>query len=168
MNIFYLDADPAAAAAAHCDKHVVKMVVECSQLLGTAHRLLDGVDEPAPAPGEAGYPKIISRNHPCSVWTRAASDNYHYVWTLYVLLAQEYRKRYGREHASARHIPVLQLRPRNIPYGPVTERPQCFGPNGDRYKQPDTVAAYRAYYIGEKAGFARWQYTPAPAWWPAA
>lgn len=42
MNIFTLSINPFEAAAYHCDKHVVKMVVEYAQLLSTAHRLLDG------------------------------------------------------------------------------------------------------------------------------
>lgn len=40
MNIFYLDRDPALAARYHCDKHVVKMILELGQLLSTAHRIL--------------------------------------------------------------------------------------------------------------------------------
>lgn len=42
MNIFVLDRDPYIAASYHCDKHVVKMIVEYAQLLSTAHRQLDG------------------------------------------------------------------------------------------------------------------------------
>lgn len=42
MNIFALDRDPYTAASYHCDKHVVKMLVEYAQLLSTAHRQLDG------------------------------------------------------------------------------------------------------------------------------
>lgn len=42
MNIFALDRDPFIAASYHCDKHVVKMIVEYAQLLSTAHRQLDG------------------------------------------------------------------------------------------------------------------------------
>jgi len=42
MNVFYLDRNPITAAQMHCDKHVVKMILEYAQLLSTAHRLLDG------------------------------------------------------------------------------------------------------------------------------
>lgn len=45
MNIFVLDQDPAAAAGMHCDKHVVKMILEYAQLLSAAHRLHDGRKE---------------------------------------------------------------------------------------------------------------------------
>ena len=44
MNIFYLDPRPDTAAEMHCDKHVVKMIIEYGQLLSTAHRVLDGDD----------------------------------------------------------------------------------------------------------------------------
>jgi len=43
MNIFYLHNDPQVCAAYHCDKHVVKMILEYAQLLSTAHHELDGV-----------------------------------------------------------------------------------------------------------------------------
>ena len=42
MNIFALDTDPVIAAQSHCDKHVVKMIIEYAQLMSTAHRVLDG------------------------------------------------------------------------------------------------------------------------------
>jgi len=42
MNVFYLDRDPVTAAKMHCDKHVVKMIIEYAQLMSTAHRVLDG------------------------------------------------------------------------------------------------------------------------------
>ena len=42
MNIFYLNRDTKICAQEHCDKHVVKMIVEYAQLMSTAHRILDG------------------------------------------------------------------------------------------------------------------------------
>ena len=42
MNIFYLNEDPVVSSHLHCDKHVVKMVIEYAQMLSTAHRILDG------------------------------------------------------------------------------------------------------------------------------
>tara|TARA_R100000951_G_C2495688_1_gene135843 strand:- start:210 stop:344 length:135 start_codon:yes stop_codon:yes gene_type:complete len=36
----------------------------------------------------------------------------------------------------------------------------------DEYKREgDPVGAYRAYYKGEKAHFAKWNYTATPYWW---
>jgi hypothetical protein len=42
MNIFVLDQNPYRAAESHCDKHIVKMILEYGQMLSTAHRLCDG------------------------------------------------------------------------------------------------------------------------------
>lgn len=56
VNVFMLDHDPGAAARAHCDKHVVKMIVETAQLLSTAwHELANAqymplADDPADDP----------------------------------------------------------------------------------------------------------------------
>ena len=44
MNIFYLDSDPKLCAQWAVDRHCVKMILEYSQLLSTAHRVLDGVE----------------------------------------------------------------------------------------------------------------------------
>ena len=53
MNIFYLHEDPQVSAKMHCDKHVVKMILESAQMLSTAHRVLDGDD--------IGYAKTIKQ-----------------------------------------------------------------------------------------------------------
>ncbi len=163
MNIFYLDADPAAAAAAHCDKHVVKMVLETAQLLSTAHRVIDG-DTWADS---QGLYRATHAKHPSAVWARLTNANYQWLWRLLATLCQSYTKRYGRIHKVEMSglLRSLGHNPEHIRIDGFTKPPQCMP---DAYKQPDTVAAYRAYYIGEKAGFARWQYTPAPAWWPSA
>jgi len=49
VNVFFLDFDPVKAAQYHCDKHVVKMILETAQLLSTAwhvhHRILNEDDD---------------------------------------------------------------------------------------------------------------------------
>ena len=44
MNIFFLDRNPEICAQMHCNKHVVKMIIEYAQLMSTAHRVLDGIE----------------------------------------------------------------------------------------------------------------------------
>ena len=41
MNIFFLHRDPRIAARYHCDKHVIKMIIESAQMLYCAHRLAE-------------------------------------------------------------------------------------------------------------------------------
>ena len=45
MNIFFLSLKPRECAQFHCDKHVVKMIVEYCQLLSTAQRPDDTRDK---------------------------------------------------------------------------------------------------------------------------
>ena len=83
MNIFYLSDNPESAARQHCDKHIVKMVIEYAQLLSTAHRMLDGkeyIDVTANNRKikrwrmEDGREAILYKashiNHPSAVWVR--------------------------------------------------------------------------------------------------
>ena len=44
MNIFVLDDDPKVCAMSHCDKHVVKMILETAQMICTTHHMLPNKD----------------------------------------------------------------------------------------------------------------------------
>ena len=55
----------------------------------------------------------------------------------------------------------LERAPKNINRGGFTPPPQCMP---DEYKGDDTVVAYRKYYMGEKAGFAKWKARETPEW----
>ncbi len=57
MNIFVLDPFPDVAAQQHCDKHVVKMILEYGQMLSTAHRLWDATPCTAVDPANRKKPK---------------------------------------------------------------------------------------------------------------
>ena len=60
------------AAEMHCNKHVVKMILETAQMLSTAHRVIDG-DEYA---DRMGLYKMAHKNHPSTIWTRTSTENY--------------------------------------------------------------------------------------------
>ena len=64
MNIFYLDKDPVAAARAHADRHVLKMVIETAQLLSTAWLTLHSEDQ-LPEGDKRALPQVfVSRTRP--------------------------------------------------------------------------------------------------------
>ena len=161
MNIFYLHPSPYTSARMQCDKHVVKMILETAQLLSTAHREIDGDDYA----DSNGLYKRTHKNHPSAVWVR--QSHYHYLWTFehFRGLLDEYTKRYGKTHASARLLVALSRQPRNISVTPFVAPPQCMP---DAYKQSDTVRAYRAYYLADKAYMAKWAYSTTPAWFSSA
>ena len=79
MNIFYLTHNPMECAEQHCDKHVVKMILEYAQLLSTAHRLLDN--------NQKVY-KTAFKNHPSTIWTRENKSNYRWLSMLFYYLCQ--------------------------------------------------------------------------------
>ena len=158
MNIFYLDRAPKIAAQMMCDKHVVKMILESAQMLSTAHRVLDG-DKKADS---RGLYKMAHKNHPSTIWVRASSENYRWLWKHFDALLKEYTHRYGKHHATERLRNVLFMPPLNIVHGvPFTEPPQCMPPY---CKGTDTVNSYRTYYILEKSGFANWTKRNMPEW----
>lgn len=190
MNIFVLSADPMVAARSHCDRHVVKMIVEYAQLLSTAHRVLDGTQVALPVVGKNG--KVRSKkiwvlpneqvelvagkpvysepfyavshiNHPSNVWARESELNYHWLSSLWNWLCVEYEHRYGRVHATkAKLFKALNRHPRNIPAGELTPFALAMP---DQYKvENDAVASYRNFYNGEKARFATWRKREAPTW----
>ena len=156
MNIFYLHNDPAICALYHCDKHVVKMIVEYCQLLSTAHRMLDGNPLPNTELDKILY-KNTHYNHPSAIWARMCRENYQWLHALLVELNREYTRRYGRVHKSASGgvIDALATTPQNLPEGSFTEPTQAMP---DEYKVPgDSISAYKKFYVAEKSSFAKWK-----------
>lgn len=149
MNIFVLDAHPSLAARMQCDKHVVKMILESAQIMSTIR---------------GGPYKPTHENHPCVVWARSSSANYMWLWQHAVELCREYTRRYGKIHKSQPVVLSAYL-PESVPAGELTPFVQCMP---EQYRQSDAVQAYRAFYIGEKAKFAVWNYSTKPTWWPNA
>jgi hypothetical protein len=152
MNIFVLDRDPRLAAEYHCDKHVIKMILETAQLLSAAHHVLDG-EKP-------GLYKLTHKNHPCSLWTRESRENYFWTLNLGLWLLYEYEKRYGKTHKTSEVMERLKTAPKNTPYGRLTTFAQAMP---EIYQREDAVEAYRTYYIAEKAPICKWK-TQTP-WW---
>jgi hypothetical protein len=143
MNIFYLHVLASKAAEYHCDKHVVKMILETAQLLYSAHWELAPTGIP-----EGAYRKTHV-NHPCAIWVRESLSNYRWLADLGYWLCREYRYRYGdKTHKTEAHILWLRANP---PAGLVdigATPPRQAMP--DEYKHPDPVVAYRIYYVENK------------------
>ena len=151
MNIFILDPEPRLAAQYHCNKHVVKMIVETGQMLSSAHRTHGVVTD------KYLY-RVPNANHPCTKWVVESEDNYEWLFELFVYLSLEYKKRYGKEHGSWKVLNgVLRETPENLESVGLTKFVLAMP---DEYKQNDAVEAYRNFYIGEKLRFAVWPKVP--------
>ena len=170
MNIFYLHKDPDICASYHCDKHVLKMIIEYAQLLSTAHRLCDGFEGfGASKSGERqvrvwtihdSRDDVLYRathvNHPSNKWTRLHEENYTWLLELWLRLCEEYTKRYSKTHLTFTKLhKVLCEIPKHIDRGlNVTAFPQCMP---DDCKREDAVTAYRSFYRAHKREFATWK-----------
>jgi hypothetical protein len=169
VNIFYLDPDPRIAASYHCDRHVIKMILESAQLLCTAHRVLDGDDafvHPYPHMEQSLY-KCTHRQHPCAIWVRESEANYHWLYRLMTELNAEFVRRYNKKSPHATIVKLskhLESWPENMDWRPgFTTPPQCMP---EELRGPDCVEAYRRYYVANKASIASWTNTPIPFWFP--
>lgn len=149
MNIFHLSRNPVECAKFHCDKHVVKMIVEHAQLLSTANRL-SGLDE--------GY-KVSHQNHPCAIWVRHSIDNWMYLLDLTDALNAEYKYRYNKDVDHKSFLVAKSLSVPKLPSRGLTRPPLCMP---DDAKVRSVVGSYRRYYYLHKHNIATWTKRPVP------
>lgn len=154
MNIFFLDWDLKKCAQYHCDKHVVKMILETAQLLCGVHHMTPQVTPQVPY-------KLSHKNHPCAIWARESLTNYLTLCELGLELCEEYTYRYGKRHKSFDVISWCIENKPNISDKGLTQPPKAMP---DEYKTMDVIQSYRNYYCGEKRGFATWKGREKPSW----
>ena len=153
MNIFFLHKDPEIAARYHCDKHIVKMAIEYTQILSTVLHVTNSVTN------EWAY-RATHIHHPCVKWTGQSLSHWKWLWLLGHHVGNEYTRRYGKMHAAIRKLRNLPV-PNKLPdLGWISDPPQAMP---IECKSNDCVEAYRKYYIIEKAYFAKWR-TEVPNW----
>ena len=156
MNIFVLDTDPIKCAEYHCNKHVVKMILETAQLLCGVHHMTKLEEQREEIP----Y-KLSHKNHPCSIWARECIENYVWLCDLGMALCEEYTHRYGKKHKSVEILEwCVANKPKIVDIG-FTEPPKAM-PN--EYKVDCVIKSYRNYYRGAKVNFATWKHRNIPDW----
>lgn len=186
MNIFALHWRQRKVARWHCDKHVVKMLLESVQLLYTAHwcitypelrhcrgaialaRLQRTLAVPpemlqAPTGLNGRHYRPCHTWHPCAKWTRATSGNYTWLARLAQELAREFRWRYGHEHACEKHANWLAT---HLPTGiRMWPRQEFAVAMDDVYKiSGDPIVCYRHYYREGKAELLHYTRREPPHW----
>lgn len=189
MNIFALHESPELAGQYHCDRHVIKMIVEYMQLLSTTHRVLDGkvctleftIDDKLKQkeiqilPGEVPIienNKIVIQNslcykathanHPSAIWARSTNENYIWLLTLLRSCLSEYTFRYEKIHACEAKLNLLQNTPQNIPIGVRTSFAVTMPP--EYQIQNDPISSYRNFYARSKSRFTVWTKRDVPLW----
>ena len=174
MNIFVLATDPQDAARYHCNKHVVKMILESAQMMCAAHWshllkesglelsdfkrvrdaqqwLYDNKDPDFHPPW-----KMSHTRHPCTVWTAENIANYMWHSRLGYALLHEYTRRYKKVHKSqVVHEWLRENIPVGMSDGMITDHPLCMP---DECKViGDPVTSYRNYYRKYKKRLAVWE-----------
>lgn len=134
----------------HCDQHVLKMLVEYTQILMTTHHLH----------GKKVPWRPTHVNHPCVRWAASSRMNYLRLLLLTRVLGIEYSYRWHKRHMVAQFLYGDLLIP-PMKDGELTPPPLCMPDNyiQDHGAGPwgNAVFCYRNYYLGAKLSFATWK-----------
>ena len=157
MNIFVTDPDPYKSAIVLPDKHIVKMPLECYQMLSivASEKWGHGFGT---LPKRDGTPyatdKGAFRNHPCTIWANEFVLNWRWLIQHGLALCEEYSNRYQKVHSC---LPTLayakEIFPAGDPAGRSGKSPTPFvfaGP--EEFKSDTTIDIYTKYkmYIASK------------------
>jgi len=102
MNIFVTNKYPAESAIVLPDKHIVKMPLECCQMLaivasdkwGHGYGTLPKLDGTPYATEKGAF-----RNHPCTIWARESIHNAYWLIKHGMNLCDEYSLRFDKQHS---------------------------------------------------------------------
>lgn len=100
--------------------------------------------------------------HPVTLWAGHSYENWEWLCKHGLALYKEFRYRYLSDHKSGYVIKKLFEAGLGPKEGGRTPFAQAMP---DQYKHENAITAYRQYYIGEKAGFAKWTKRNPPYWW---
>jgi len=161
MNIFFLDTDIETCINYYCFTHVIKLILEWTQLLYNCHHCLgeEGWRENAPRKigeneGPGGYRKT-HENHPMTKWVKESLENYLWLLEAVELLSERFKKKKkGKAHACHIHIKWLRENiPKQLESKGLTVPPLCVP---DEYKGKENydwnyvINCYREYYARDK------------------
>lgn len=175
MNIFVLDYNPQVAAEFHCDKHVVKMILESAQILCAVHRkvyLKAMKKQYTPLEMEQSLIaerlikeipyKLTHANHPCTIWAGESKQNYLWLTELAEHLNNEYKFRFNHEVNHKSYDVIANLPDIDLPDTGLTKFAEAMP---DYCKVTDcTVMNYREYYRKEKAHILKYTNASTPYW----
>jgi hypothetical protein len=151
MNIFILDKNPKTCAEYHCDKHVVKMILESAQMLCTVLSQ-NNIEVPY---------KPTHAKHPCTIWASQSVANFNWLRDLSKFLNDEYKLRYDKKINHKSYDVIKSLPDYKHKCLDLTAFAMAMP---DEYKCDNPVVAYRNYYKQDKKNIATWK-NKTPEWW---
>jgi hypothetical protein len=157
MNIFVTSPDPRECAKVLPDKHIVKMPLECCQMLSivASDKWGHGFGELPKLNGEPyKTDKGAFRNHPCTIWAGEFVMNWRWLIKHGISLCEEYTNRYGKVHSC---LHTLAYADQIFPYGDPTGRSgkdttPFVRAMPDEFKLDTSIDTFTAYkmYISSK------------------
>ena len=157
MNIFVLDENPKKCAQYHCDKHVIKMILESAQMICTTHHLHPNKKMTYDIP----Y-KLTHTNHPCNRWLRDSMSNYLWLVQLVKELNEEYKYRYDKDKNHKSYDAVKNLPLPDLPNTAMTKWARAMPEECKIGK--NIIESYRNYYIKEKKDILTFKKREKPYW----
>ena len=185
MNIFILSDNRFPAthyaenARYHIDKHVVKMILESTQMLCTALSYAPYANLISPALRTSAPCKPLApgmRKHPCTEWTMKNLTYFNYLTRLAIALCNEHQYRYplSADHEYTDWLKYLGQDLDELEFTIAAPLPEMFAtavkdPELRSVARPwqDAVRIYRKYYYEDKLPFAAWKNRPIPYWFGA-
>ncbi len=153
MNIFATHDDPVLSATELPDKHIVKMPLECCQMLAVVYSPWYKDIGPILKTDGSAYAtkKGAFRNHPCTIWANENISNARWLLRHGLALCEEYSNRYSKIHSC---LATLAYANKLFPLDPthrVELTPFVFaGP--DEFKLDTSISIFDKYkmYIASK------------------
>jgi len=152
MNIFVTNQFPAESAICLPDKHIVKMPLECCQMLSIVASEKWGHNygplykkDNTPYKTEKG----AFRNHPCTKWANESIHNAYWLIKWGMNLCDEYRLRYGKTHSCYNTLVHAYY---IFPKGKITKVENFVRAMPDEFKYNESIDTFTAYkmYINSK------------------
>lgn len=141
MNIFILDTDLRQNAKDYCDKHLIKIILECSQLLCTVAQIK----------GEQAPYKPTHINHPCTKWLLESGANWDLLVDLTTELNNEYKYRFNHINNHKSYDVIKSLTKPHYSNNVFTGMFNSVTDQVRRTNAIDTIKYYRKYYISKQS-----------------
>jgi hypothetical protein len=151
LNIFVTSPSPQESAIVLPDRHITKMALEACQMLSIvasawyhSYGVLPKADG-SPYNTEKG----AFRNHPCTKWAAASSDNARWLIEHGLHICDEFNLRYGKPHSCYK---TLIEASKVFPKGDSTNVTDFVRAMPDEFKLDTSIDTFTAYkmYIGTK------------------
>ena len=154
MNIFVTSPNPKESAKVLPDKHIVKMPLECCQMLSivASEKWGHGYGSLPKADGTPyATEKGAFRNHPCTVWANETQANARWLIRHGLALCEEYSNRYSKIHSC---LHTLAYANKLFPLDPAnkTKLTPFARAMPEEYKFDTSIDTFTAYkkYIASK------------------